>query len=167
MDASREVIAAAEKRFGFNADLHDFALGGQHYLRTGELWTEERAEQLREYDAILFGAMGDPAVRPGILERGIILRMRLDFKQTVNFRPFRHYPGVESPARNVTPDNWDMVIIRENTEGADMGRGSTVHREPQTRSRYKSPSTPITRSNAWLTSLPTGSDPARKADPLP
>lgn len=127
IDASLGVLAAAEQRFGFSTELTRIDAGARHYLRTGELWTPELEEQLRAHDAVLFGAMGDPAVTPGILERGFILAMRMAFQQAVNLRPVKLYPGVATPIAGLTPERCDLVIVRENTEGAYVGRGSTVH----------------------------------------
>ena len=127
IDASRAVIEAASSSFGFTVELTDYDLGAQHYLRTNELWTDNLADELRKHDAILFGAMGDPSVPPGVLERGIILKMRLAFQQAVNLRPVKLYPEVDSPIKDLTPERCDLVVIRENTEGAYVDEGSTVH----------------------------------------
>ncbi|HJX80105.1 3-isopropylmalate dehydrogenase [Glutamicibacter sp.] len=121
------VLAAAQRTFGFSLEFTDYDAGAQHYLRTGELFSAELAQQLRTHDAILFGAMGDPAVEPGILERGFILAMRQAFEQAVNLRPVKLYPGVATPIAGLTPERCDLVIVRENTEGAYVGQGSTIH----------------------------------------
>jgi 3-isopropylmalate dehydrogenase len=127
IDASLEVLEAAGRAFGFSTDLTMIDAGAGRYLRTGELWTAALDEQLRGHDAVLFGAMGDPAVTPGVLERGFILAMRTAFQQAVNLRPVKLYPGVATPIAGLTPERCDLVIVRENTEGAYVGRGSTVH----------------------------------------
>ena len=127
IEASLAVLDAAESTFGFSTERMDVAAGAEHFLRTSELWTPELELRLRTQDAILFGAMGDPAVPPGILERGFILEMRRTFQQAVNLRPVKLYPGVKTPIAGLTPDRCDMIIVRENTEGAYVGRGSTVH----------------------------------------
>ena len=124
--AALEVLDAAEQRFGFATRRETFSAGAKHYRETGELFAEV-AEPLRAHDAILFGSMGDPSVAPGILERGFILEMRQRFVQAANVRPVRLYPGVPSPITGLTPERCEMVIVRENTEGAYVGRGSTVH----------------------------------------
>lgn len=125
--AALDVLNAAETAFGFSTERTEITAGAQHYLRTGELWNPGLQERLREQDAILFGAMGDPAVKPGILERGFILEMRRTFQQAVNLRPVKLYPGVKTPITGLTAERCDLVIVRENTEGAYVGRGSTVH----------------------------------------
>lgn len=127
VDATRLVMEAAAKAFAFSAELRDVDVSAKRYLQTGELWNDELEGDLRSSDAILFGALGDPSVPPGVLERGVILKMRIAFQQAVNFRPVRLYPGIVSPIRTATPLNCDLVILRENTEGAYVGRGSSVH----------------------------------------
>lgn len=121
-----EVLDAAEGRFGFTTTRSQYAAGATHYLATGELFADLE-DTLRDADAILFGSMGDPRVTPGILERGFILEMRQRFAQAANVRPVRLYPGVPTPIADLAPERCDMVIVRENTEGAYVGSGSSVH----------------------------------------
>lgn len=124
--AALTVLDAAEARYGFTTARAEYRAGAAHYRETGELF-DALEEELRGAQAILFGAMGDPSVAPGILERGFILEMRQRFAQAANVRPVRLYPGVASPITGLTPERCDMVIVRENTEGAYVGQGSTVH----------------------------------------
>lgn len=124
--AALHVLDAAEKRFGFTTKRQSYSAGASHYLKTGELFGELR-ESLSGHDAILFGSMGDPRVAPGVLERGFILEMRQRFRLAANVRPVRLYPGVHTPIKGLTPERCDLVIVRENTEGAYVGKGSTVH----------------------------------------
>ncbi len=126
--AALAVLDAAQQRFGFATERTEVPLGADHYLATGELLTEQAIDTLRGHDAILFGAIGSPKVTPGILERGIILALRGTMRQAINLRPVRLYPGVPTPIAGLTPERCDMVIVRENTEGAYVGTGSTVHR---------------------------------------
>lgn len=126
--AALQVLDAAQERFGFTTERTEVPLGADHYLATGELLTEETVERLRGQDAILFGAIGSPKVAPGILERGIILALRGAMRQAINLRPVRLYPGVPTPIAGLTPERCDLVIVRENTEGAYVAQGSTVHR---------------------------------------
>ncbi|EMQ99140.1 tartrate dehydrogenase [Paeniglutamicibacter gangotriensis Lz1y] len=121
------VLGKAEELFGFATEREHIQAGAQHYVATGELFAGPIEESLRGKDAILFGSMGDPSVTPGILERGFILAMRQGFEQAVNLRPVRLYPGVKTPIADLSPERCDLVIVRENTEGAYVGRGSTVH----------------------------------------
>ena len=127
MGGTLDVLAAAQKQFGFSIEMTTYDAGAKHYLQTGELWNPQLTQELRGHDAILFGAMGDPAVQPGILERGFILAMRQEFEQAVNLRPVKLYPGVATPIAGLTPERCDLVIVRENTEGAYVGQGSTIH----------------------------------------
>jgi 3-isopropylmalate dehydrogenase len=120
-------VRAAADRFGFSVETTDFDLGAEAYLRTGVALDEDTAARLREHDAILLGAVGDPRVAPGVLEQGLIVALRMLFRQSVNIRPVRLYPGVASPIMGVSPDNCDLVIIRENTEGLYTGGGATSH----------------------------------------
>ncbi|WP_153397940.1 3-isopropylmalate dehydrogenase [Ornithinicoccus halotolerans] len=122
------VLDAAEQRFGFTTERTTVPLGAEHYLQTGELLTDEVVATLREHEAILFGAIGDPRVVPGVLERGVILALRREMRQAINLRPVRLYPGVPTPIAGLTPERCDLVVVRENTEGAYVGSGSTVHR---------------------------------------
>ncbi len=106
-------------------DTTEYDLGGRRYQRNGELLTDDDLASLREHDAILLGAIGDPAkVPPGILERGMLLKMRFALDHHVNLRPSRLFPGVESPLKN--PGEIDFVVVREGTEGAYTGNGGAI-----------------------------------------
>lgn len=122
------VLDAAQSAFGFGTERVTVPLGADHYMATGELLTDEHIRTLRAQDAIIFGAIGSPKVTPGVLERGIILALRAAMSQAINLRPVRLYPGVESPIAGLTPERCDLVVVRENTEGAYAGMGSMVHR---------------------------------------
>lgn len=103
----------------------DLDLGARRYLRNGELLTDEDLALLREHDAILLGAIGAPgSVPPGVLERGLLLKLRFALDHHVNLRPSKLYEGVESPLRN--PGNIDFVVVREGTEGAYTGNGGAI-----------------------------------------
>ncbi len=123
-----KAVEAAAARFGFTASFHDYDLGGQRYLRTGEVLPASVQEELAGQDAILLGAVGMPDVPPGVLERGLLLTLRFDFDLYVNLRPVKLYPGVPSPIAGLTPERCDMVVVRENTEGLYVGAGGTVRR---------------------------------------
>ena len=127
VEAALTVLDAAEQRFGFGTERTTVPLGADHYLETGELLTDETLGLLTAQDAVLFGAIGSPRVTPGVLERGLILAMRGALRQAVNLRPVRLYPGVPTPVSGLTPERCDLVVVRENTEGSYVGRGSTVH----------------------------------------
>lgn len=122
------VLDLAEQRFGFTTTRTEYPLGAEHYRATGELLTDELAERIRQHDAIVFGAVGHPDLPSGVLERGIILALRREMRQAVNLRPVRLYPGVTSPIAGLRPEDCDLVVVRENTEGAYASAGSAVHR---------------------------------------
>jgi 3-isopropylmalate dehydrogenase len=122
----REALAVLEDvavHHGVRLDLVPFDLGAQRYLRTGEVLPDSALADLRQCDAILLGAVGDPAVPPGVLEKGLLLRLRFDLHQYVNLRPVRLYPGVETPIKGKGPDDIDMVVVRENNEDLYVGAG--------------------------------------------
>jgi len=108
---------------GFDYTLDRFDLGGERFLATGEVLPAGVIEKLRGCDVILLGAVGHPEVAPGILEQGILLRLRFDFHQYINLRPVRLYPGVETPIRGKGPEDIDMVVVRENNEDLYVGAG--------------------------------------------
>jgi len=118
-----EVFSVVARLEGLDYELVPFELGGQRYLRTGEVLPDAEIERLRGCDAILLGAVGHPQVPPGILEKGILLRIRFDFHQCINLRPIRLYPGVEGPIRGKGPDDIDMIVVRENNEDLYVGAG--------------------------------------------
>jgi 3-isopropylmalate dehydrogenase len=104
-------------------DTTDYDLGAKAYARTGEALPDSVLEELRGYDAILLGAIGDPSVPPGVLERGLLLRLRFALDHCVNLRPVRLYPGVQGPLGDAQVD---MVVVREGTEGLYAGNGGTM-----------------------------------------
>ncbi len=101
-----------------------FSLGAERYLDSGHVLDEDDLEALADNDAILLGAVGDPRIQSGILERGLLLRIRFAFDQYVNLRPSKHYPGVASPLKN--PEGIDFVVVREGTEGPYAGAGGVL-----------------------------------------
>ena len=110
-------------RDGFEVETHTYDLGGERYLRTGETLPDHVLDELRGLDAIYLGAIGHPDVPPGVLEREVLLRIRFELDQYVNLRPVQLYPGVTSPVRDLTPDDVDLVFVRENSEGLYTGAG--------------------------------------------
>ena len=116
-----KVVDAAAQRFGFTLDKTEYDFGGDRYLRTGEVLPDSAIEELRGYDAIFLGAIGHPDVKPGILEKGILLRIRFELDQYINLRPVKLYPGVETPIKNKGPEDIDFAVVRENS--ADMYTG--------------------------------------------
>jgi 3-isopropylmalate dehydrogenase len=105
----------------------EYDLGAARYNRTGEVLPDSVLEELAGHDAILLGAVGDPSVPPGVLERGLLLRLRFAFDQYVNLRPSRLWPGTSGPLANVKAGEIDFVVVREGTEGLYTGAGGTMH----------------------------------------
>lgn len=124
----RKVLEVAAKRFGFRLEWRDYDLGGARYLKTGETLPATVLKELRAADAIYLGAIGHPEVKPGILEQGILLRLRFELDQYINLRPVKLYPGVWTPLRDKGPDDIDFVVVRENTEGLYSGVGGFLRR---------------------------------------
>jgi len=118
-----KVIDAAAKRFGFSFDKTPYDIGGERYLKTGEVLPDSVLEELRAYDVIFLGAIGHPDVKPGILEKGILLRTRFELNQYINLRPVKLYPGVETPIKDKGPKDIDFVIVRENSGDVYTGCG--------------------------------------------
>jgi 3-isopropylmalate dehydrogenase len=118
-----KVLAAVAKLEGFSFDLHPLDWGGERYLKTGEVLPEGAVETLKAHDAVFLGAIGHPDVPPGVLERGILLKLRFELDQYINLRPVKLYPGVESPLANKKPEDIDFIVVRENTEDLYAGIG--------------------------------------------
>jgi len=123
-----KALDAADRRFDLKLEYEHYELGGERYLRTGETLPDTTVDELRQVDAILFGAVGHPEVTPGILERGIILRLRRELDLFVNLRPVKLLPGVHTPLRDKEPADVDFVVVRENTEGLYAGVGGIAQR---------------------------------------
>ncbi|MDY6854050.1 MAG: 3-isopropylmalate dehydrogenase [Thermodesulfobacteriota bacterium] len=123
-----KVLKTASEISGFNYDLIEYDLGGERYLRTGETLPDSVVQELKQTDAIYLGAIGHPDVKPGILERGILLRLRSLLDQYINLRPVKLYPGVETPLKDKGPDDIDFVVVRENTEGFYVGSGGFLRK---------------------------------------
>ena len=123
-----KVLEAAGAAFGFQFETTEFDFGGDRYLKTNEVLPDGAVEELREFDAILLGAIGHPDVKPGILEKGILLRLRFELDLYINLRPVKLYPGVETPLVGKGPEHIDFVVVRENTEGLYAGAGGILKR---------------------------------------
>lgn len=123
-----EAQAALEKVTEGQADFEyvDFDLGAERYLRDGAILPDEELDRLKQQDAILLGAIGDPRIKAGILERGLLLKMRFELDQYVNLRPSKLYKGVVSPLSD--PGDIDFVVVREGTEGLYAGAGGSIRR---------------------------------------
>jgi 3-isopropylmalate dehydrogenase len=127
-----EVVAQARKVLAAvlpGVETTEYDLGAARWHRTGEVLPDPVLAELAGHDAILLGAVGDPEVPPGVLERGLLLRLRFAFDQYVNLRPARLWPGTTSPLGQVKPGEIDLVVVREGTEGPYAGAGGTLHRD--------------------------------------
>jgi 3-isopropylmalate dehydrogenase len=123
-----ETLEAVAGKCGFEVRTIPFDLGGERYLRTGEVLPAAEKEAIRQCDAVLLGAVGTPKVPPGVLERGLLLDLRFSFRQCVNLRPIKLYPGVDTPLKNATPEKIDMVVVRENNEDLYVGAGGFTYK---------------------------------------
>ncbi|MEN6615313.1 MAG: 3-isopropylmalate dehydrogenase [Syntrophorhabdus sp.] len=121
-----KVIQAAAQKFGFSLKLTYFDIGGERYKRTGETLPDSVLSELKQFDSIYLGAIGHPDVKPGILEKDILLRTRFELDQYINLRPVKLYEGVETPLKDKGPKDIDFVVVRENTEGLYTGSGGTL-----------------------------------------
>ncbi len=118
-----KVLEALSKKDGFRYAAVKYDLGGDRYLRTKELVPDSILKELSSMDAIYLGAIGHPEVKPGILEQGILLKLRFYFDQYINLRPVKLYPGVWTPIKDKQSGDIDFVVVRENTEGLYKGLG--------------------------------------------
>jgi tartrate dehydrogenase/decarboxylase/D-malate dehydrogenase len=117
IDEGVRVLEAAASRFDLSITWESFAWGCEEYRRTGRMMPEDGIAQLRDFDSIYLGAVGDPSVPDRVSLWGLLIPIRRDFDQYVSLRPCRLFAGVESPLRNVTDEGIDFWIVRENTEG--------------------------------------------------
>ena len=119
----KKVIEAASKVFAIDINWIEYPFGAEHYLKTGELLPESALKEIEDMDAIYFGAIGDPRVKPGILEKEILLKARFYFDQYINLRPIRLYKGVPCPLKDKNPEDINFYVVRENTEDFYIGIG--------------------------------------------
>ena len=118
-----KAMEAVAQKMDFKYETTEFDFGGDRYLRTHEVLPDSAVDELRQFDAIYLGAIGHPEVKPGILEKGILLRLRFELDQYINLRPVKLYPNVPTPIKDKGPDEIDFVVVRENTEGLYAGAG--------------------------------------------
>jgi len=123
-----KVLKAAARKFRIDLEFREFDYGGARYLRTGEILPDGAIEDLKGFDSIYLGAIGHPDVKPGILEKGILLKLRFELDQYINLRPVKLYPNVETPLAGKRPEDIDFVIVRENTQGLYTGAGGAMNK---------------------------------------
>jgi len=122
----RKVIDTVSEIDGFEIKWTEYPIGADHYLETEELVTEDTMKEMSSMDSIYLGALGDPRMKPGVLEKGILLTMRFYFDQYVNLRPIKLLEGVWCPLKDKTPKDIDFVVVRENTEDFYVGIGNRL-----------------------------------------
>ena len=118
-----KVLKAVSEKVNFTYETVQFDFGGEHYKKTGETLPDSALDDLKNHDAIYLGAIGHPDVKPGILEKQILLKIRFELDQYINLRPVKLYPGVDTPLKDKGPEDIDFVVVRENTEGVYAGGG--------------------------------------------
>jgi 3-isopropylmalate dehydrogenase len=118
-----KVLEAAGKKFNFKYETKEFDFSGKRYLRTGKLVSDQDVEELKKYNVIYLGAVGDPDVKPGIIETGVLLKLRFALDQYINLRPVKLYNSAFCPLKNKKPEDIDFVVVRENSEGLYKGLG--------------------------------------------
>ncbi len=123
-----KVLDAAAATEGFGLEYTDYNMGGELYKKTGDILPDHVVGELRQMDSIFLGAIGHPDVKPGILEKGLLLRLRFELDQYINLRPVKLYEGVTTPLANKGPEDIDFVVVRENSEGLYSGAGGVLKR---------------------------------------
>ncbi len=123
-----KVLTAVAEKENFKLDFTSYDLGGERYLKTGEILPDSVLEELKKVQAIFLGAIGHPGVKSGLLEQGILLRLRFTLDQYINLRPVKLYPGVATPLKDKGPEQIDFVVVRENTEGLYTGAGGFLRK---------------------------------------
>ncbi|MCG2777310.1 MAG: 3-isopropylmalate dehydrogenase [Desulfobacterales bacterium] len=118
-----KALKAVSEKTGIKYNFIHYDYGGEKYLKTGETVPDSAIKELRQLDAIYLGAIGHPEVKPGILEKEILLNLRFSLDLYINLRPVKLYPGVDTPLRDKGPEHIDFVVVRENTEGLYAGSG--------------------------------------------
>lgn len=121
-----KVLDAISAAYGFKLNYQNYDFGGERYMRTGECLPDSAIAELGKHDSIFLGAIGHPDVKPGILELGILLKLRFALDQYINLRPVKLYPNVETPLKDKGPEHIDFVVIRENSGGIYTGMGGAT-----------------------------------------
>src|SRR5512136_843001 len=121
-----KVLNATADKLGFALKYTTYNIGGDRFLKTKETLPDSILNELKGFDALFLGAIGHPGVAPGILEKEILLRIRFELDQYINFRPVKLYEGVDTPLKDKGPKEIDFVVVRENTEGLYAGAGGVL-----------------------------------------
>lgn len=130
VDQALLVLDAVAKSVGFEYATESFDFGARRYLASGQVLGDADVAKLKSgYDAILLGAVGHPEVPPGVLEKGLLLKLRFDLDQYINLRPVKLYPGIETPLKDKGPKEIDFVVVRENTEDLYCGHGGIMRKD--------------------------------------
>ena len=124
-----KVLGAVAPAAGLSVTTTEYDLGARRYNATGELLPDSVVEELRGYDAIMLGAIGDPSVKSGVLERGVLLPLRFVMDHHLNLRPVKLYPGVVGPLAGKGPQDIDFIVCREGTEGPYVGAGGFLRKD--------------------------------------
>ena len=129
VEIGMKILHKAAETHGFSIESTFFPFGGDHFLSTGEVLSDESLAELCNYDIIFLGAIGSPKVKPGILEKGILLKLRFELDQYINLRPVKVYPGIEIPIKDTSPEDLDYIVVRENTGGLYTGVGGIMMKD--------------------------------------
>jgi 3-isopropylmalate dehydrogenase len=119
----KKILEVASKQQGVQINWTEYPFGAEHYLQTGELLPDSALTEIKDMDAIYLGAVGDPRVKTGILEKEILLKLRFYFDQYINLRPIKLYKGVPTPLKDKKPEDINFYVVRENTEDFYIGIG--------------------------------------------
>jgi 3-isopropylmalate dehydrogenase len=121
-----KVLKKVNSKFNINMEFTTYDWGGEKYINEGIVLPDNAVEELKKYNSIFLGAIGHPDVKAGILERGILLKLRFELDQYINLRPVKLYPNVYTPVKGKGPEDIDFVVVRENTEGLYTGTGGVL-----------------------------------------
>lgn len=126
MEEGLKVLSAACEAENIAMEFRELPYSGEHYLKTGEILPDNAIKEIKKTEAIYLGAVGDPRVLTGVLEQGLLLKLRFSLDQYVNLRPIKLYPNVDCPLKNKKPEDVDFYVVRENTEDFYVGLGERV-----------------------------------------
>ncbi len=129
IEEGKKVLRAVGEKHNINFEFTGFDFGGNRYLRTGEILPDSAISELKKFKAIYLGAIGHPDVKPGILELGILLKLRFALDQYINLRPVKLYPGVDCPLKDKKPEDIDFIVVRENTGGLYTDNGGITRKD--------------------------------------